>query len=108
MSVPDDCVIALVQVARSRVLPGPEENIGVPIDTRMQGVLDLVNAGDAGVAFEVLSDSLLDYDIRLTEEDLTEVASVAATLGVDHERYVAQLRDLVVAHDRIVETRTLD
>lgn len=101
-------MIALTRLARTRILPGPEANIGVPIDSRMASIADLVAAGEVGVAFEILSDNLIDYDIRLTEDDFAEARAIATAIGIDHDRFVAPLLDLVVSPDRIVVTRQVD
>lgn len=108
MSSTAERVIALTKLARSRILPGPQENVGDPIDSRMEAVAHLVQAGETAVAFEILSDNLLDYDIRLTEDDFEEASAVATELTIDFHRYVTPLRELVVAADRIVVTRRVD
>lgn len=96
MSLNGDRILALTRLARSRVLPGPEENVGVSIESRMGAVADLIRVGEVGVAFEILSDNLVDYDIRLTESDFEEASAVAVALGIEHGRFVDQLRHLVV------------
>jgi hypothetical protein len=108
MSVNGERVMALARLTRSRVLPGPEENVGVSIDSRVDGVADLVRVGEIAIALEVLADNLLDYDIRLTQEDFDEASALAEALGVSRDRFVAPLRDLVVPADRVVTTRDVD
>lgn len=86
--------MALARLARSRVLPESEKDVGVPLDGRLDCVDDLVRAGESAVAFEILSDNLLDYGIRLTPDDFAEAASLAEALGVSRDRYVAPLQPL--------------
>lgn len=99
-----DRVMALVELARGRVRPEPEENVGLPIDVCMEGVADLVDADEIRVAFQILSYSLLDYDIRLTDDDFLEASAVAAGLGIALDRFVLPLRVLVDSPDRVVLT----
>jgi hypothetical protein len=86
----------------------PEENVGVSIDSRVDGVADLVRVGEIAIALEILADNLLDYDIPLTQEDFDEASALAEALGVSRDRFVAPLRDLVVPADRVVTTRDVD
>jgi hypothetical protein len=54
MRTPAEEILALIALARVRVLPGPEENVGAPLGPRLDGVDDLVRAGEEEVAFEIL------------------------------------------------------
>lgn len=53
-------------------------------------------------------DNLLDHGIRLTESDFEEASAIAAAMRIEHDPFVAPLRDLIVSTDRIVATRKVD
>jgi len=53
---------------------------------RLDGVVDLVHAGEETVAFEVLLDNLLDYDIPLSEAERKSAQAVGLALAVDPGR----------------------
>ena len=93
MSAAGDDVLGLVSLARARVLPGPEENVGAPLGPRLDSVVDLVRAGEEIVAFEVLLDNLLDYDIPLSLSERDTARSVGLALSIAPER-LAHIEEL--------------
>jgi hypothetical protein len=90
---PADQLLALTNLARTRVLPGPEENVGAPLAPRLEVIAELVRAGELAVAFEILSDNLLEYDIPLSGVERNQAHELGTTLRADSKR-IAQLQDL--------------
>lgn len=93
MRTPAEEILALTALARGRVLPGPEENVGAPLGPRLDGVAVLVRAGEEEVAFQILLDNLLDYDIPLSQVERDCARDVGSALAIEPRR-LAYIEDL--------------
>lgn len=89
-----------VELARARVTKVAEGQVGAALEPRLQSVSDLVAAGEPGVAFEILVDNLVEYDIPLTADERSRLLALGATLGVDATRL-----DRLVDKPRLVRVR---
>jgi hypothetical protein len=60
--------------------------VGAPLEPRLEGVIQLVEAGELGVAFEILLDNLLDYDIPISQVERASLRDLGTTLGLGQRR----------------------
>lgn len=81
-------LLELVALARARVLAGPEANVGASLEPRLQGVVELVRAGELVVAFEILLDNLLDYDISMNQAERRNAQALGISIGVDPTKLI--------------------
>jgi hypothetical protein len=87
VAVPFRTIEDLVYFARLRTPVAAEQQVGAPIAERLDAVADLLQAGEAGVALEVLCANLDEYGVRLEGTDYRAITEIGTELGVDPERW---------------------
>ena len=62
---------------------------------RVESIRGIVDAGECGLALEILCSNLYEFDVPLRDDEINEIESLAAVLGLpEHDwAYVRKLRN---------------